>query len=49
MTDEKTRKREIAGLQEAMREYHLSEGTIITMDEKETIRMDEGTVHVVPA
>jgi len=49
MADEKTRKREFAGLQEAMREYHLSEGYIITMEEKETIHIDEGTVHVVPA
>jgi len=35
LTDEKTRKREITGLQEAMLAYNLPEGHIITMDEKE--------------
>lgn len=49
ISDAKTRKREISGLQEAMSTYSLSEGYIITMDEKETIRMTEGIIHVVPA
>lgn len=48
-SDAKTCKREIAGLQEAMSAYNLSEGYIITMDEKETIQVDEGIIHVVPA
>lgn len=48
LTDEKTRKREIAGLQEAMLTYNLPEGHIITMDEKETIQTDSGVIHVVP-
>lgn len=49
ISDAKTRKREISGLQEAMSTYSLSEGYIITMDEKETIQVAEGIIHVVPA
>jgi len=49
VSDAKTRKREISGLQEAMSAYGLSEGYIITMDEKETVQVDEGIIHVVPA
>lgn len=49
VSDAKTRKREISGLQEAMNAYGLSEGYIITMDEKETVQVDEGIIHVVPA
>lgn len=43
-----TRKREISGLQEAMNAYGLSDGYIITMDEKETIQLGDDTIHVVP-
>lgn len=49
VSDAKTRKREISGLQEAMSAYGLSEGYIITMDEKETLQVDEGVIHIVPA
>lgn len=49
ISDAKTRKREISGLQEAMNTYGLSEGYIITMDEKETIQLGDDTIHVVPA
>lgn len=48
LTDEKTRKREITGLQEAMLAYNLPEGHIITMDEKETIQTDSGVIYVLP-
>ncbi len=48
MDNDKTRRREIDGLREAMQAYHLTEGYIITMDEKEEISVEEGTVHVVP-
>lgn len=48
ISDAKTRKREISGLQEAMNTYGLSEGYIITMDEKETIQLGDDTIHVVP-
>jgi uncharacterized protein len=49
MEDEKTRKREIEGLQEAMDAYQLSEGYIITMDEQEELVVDGKAIHVVPA
>lgn len=49
VSDTKTRKREISGLQEAMSTYGLSEGYIITIDEKETIQVDEGVIHIVSA
>lgn len=48
MSDEKTCQREIAGLQEAMQTYHLSEGYIITMDEKKEISTDFGIIYVLP-
>ena len=48
MEDEKTRKREIEGLQEAMDAYQLSEGYIITMDEQEELVVDGKAIHVVP-
>lgn len=49
MEDEKTRKREIEGMQEAMDAYQLSEGYIITMDEQEELVVDGKAIHVVPA
>lgn len=45
MDDEKTRKREIEGLQEAMEIYDLSEGYIITLNEKEELTVDGKAVH----
>lgn len=44
-----TREREIAGLLEAMESYQLSEGYIITMEEKENIDIQGHNVHVIPA
>lgn len=49
MTDEKTRKRELDGVLEAMTAFGLKEGYIITMEEKKEITTDYGTIHVVPA
>lgn len=49
MDDEKTRKREIEGLQEAMEIYDLSEGYIITLNEKEELTVDGKAVHIIPA
>lgn len=48
MNDEKTRKREIAGLTEAMDEYNLDEGFILTMEEKEELETDGRRIHVIP-
>lgn len=44
-----TREREIAGLLDAMTAYQLSEGYIITMEEKEEINMQGFSIHVLPA
>ncbi len=49
MDDEKTRKREIEGLQEAMDAYDLREGYIITMEEREELTVCGKAIHVVPA
>ena len=48
MNDEKTRKREIDGLMEAMNAYGLAEGYILTMEEKEELEIDGKQVHVLP-
>lgn len=44
----KTREREFAGLQEAMKEHSLKEGIILTEDESETVKLDGATVKVLP-
>ena len=49
MDDEKTRKREIEGLQEAMDAYDLFEGYIITMEERNELTINGKAIHVVPA
>lgn len=50
MSNPETHNREINGLCEAMQAFHLTTGYIITMDEKETIHLDNGDViHVLPA
>lgn len=46
--EEKTRIREIEGLYEAMELYNLSEGLIITEDDRETIKYNNKTIKVVP-
>ena len=49
MADPKTRERELSGIKEAMETYNLTTGHVITMDEKETIETDAGTIRVMPA
>ncbi len=49
MADGNTRKREIEGLQAAMQAYGLTEGFIITMEEKEDVVIGGHTIHVLPA
>ncbi len=44
-----TRKREMAGLKEAMTTYHLTTGYIITLEEEETIQEDGLEMKVLPA
>lgn len=48
LSDEKTKEREIAGLLEAMRAYHLQEGLILTEHEEKTIRIESMTIAVLP-
>jgi hypothetical protein len=48
MADPKTRKREIAGVMEAMDEFGLPEGFILTLEEDETIQESGRTIRVVP-
>jgi uncharacterized protein len=44
-----TKSREINGLQEAMQQYDLYNGLIITEDEEEVIMLNECTIQVIPA
>jgi len=46
---EKTRKREIGALLEAMAERGVARGTIVTRNETETVKTDVGVVEVLPA
>ncbi|HOW51990.1 MAG TPA: ATP-binding protein [bacterium] len=45
----KTRKRELAALEEAMTELGIGEGMIVTRNEEETIAVEKGTIAVLPA
>lgn len=49
MADPNTRKRELDALAEAMRELGLNEGVVVTRGETEELKVDGGTVSVVPA
>lgn len=44
-----TRKREVTALQEAMHERQLEVATIVTRNEEETIRTEDGVIRVIPA
>ncbi len=46
---EKTRKREIAALQEAMTELQLKEGFLVTRNETETLETPQGRIRILPA
>jgi hypothetical protein len=47
LDDSDTKKRELRGLVEACRFLNVTEGTIITFDQEETIQLDEIKVNVV--
>ena len=49
MAEPQTRKRELAALAEAMAEYGLKIGTVVTRNEEEQIKVDAGKIEVVPA
>lgn len=44
---EENKEREIRGLQEAMRKHNLQTGTIITLDQEDTLTQDN--IHIIPA
>ncbi len=46
--DEKTKKREISGLLEAMTTFSLDSGLILTMDTEETIAVDDKIIQMIP-
>ena len=49
LADTETRKREINGLVSAMDAFGLNEGTVITQDESEELKLDDGRrVYVIP-
>ncbi len=49
MEQPETRSREINGLLEAMKQYQLQTGIIITDDEEENLNINELTIQIVPA
>ncbi len=49
LRDPETRAREIGALSEAMAELSISQGTVVTRHEAETIDIDHGRIRVVPA
>jgi len=48
LTDEKTKKREINGLLDALTEYNLKEGIILTENEETKIEINEKIISVMP-
>lgn len=48
LKDAGTRKRELEGLLEAMREFKLKKGTILTYDESESLTVEGGNIYIVP-
>lgn len=48
MLNESTRRREVLAIQDAMRELKLKEATIVTRNEHDVLKLDEGTVAILP-
>ena len=48
MSDQASRKRELSGVLEAMTEFGLSEGYILTIEEEDTIEENGRTIHILP-
>jgi len=49
MADQKTRKREIAALVDAMTELNLTTAVIVTRNEEEQIKVESGMIDILPA
>jgi predicted AAA+ superfamily ATPase len=48
MHDNKTKQREINGLLDAMRAYHLKEGLILTDDESDSLLIEDKKINMMP-
>ena len=48
LSNEETRTREIRSLKEAMSELNTDHSLIITMDQDEALKLDEGTIRILP-
>lgn len=48
LADEQTRKREVAPLLSIMKEHHISQALILTLEEEDLIRVDKEKVQVLP-
>jgi predicted AAA+ superfamily ATPase len=48
LNDQKTRSREIQALEQAMQELKLKKSILITLEHRETILIDSGTIEVLP-
>lgn len=44
----KNRERELLGLTEAMKKYHLKEGTILTYEDEEELLINNLKIHIKP-
>ena len=49
LANPKTRAREVSALEAAMEKYGIGESAIVTVDTEETVEVESGVVHVVPA
>ncbi len=47
--DSDNREREFAGLIDALKTYHLSEGTIVTLSQEDTFEIDGFTIQLIPS
>jgi len=48
MHEKTTRQRELRAIGAAMQETGLSEGVILTLEERETVDVEEGVIHIMP-
>ena len=48
LKDDKTKQREIKGLLEAMNEYKLKEGTILTLNEEDELTIENKKIKIIP-
>jgi len=49
MNDEKTKKREVSALFEAMGEINEKNATLVTMNESGVLELEDRTIRIVPA